>query len=59
MQIVNLVGTAYCNQTVPFLCDQFKSHPTSPQFDDITGPLKAAVEKLGALSTDSHRDACM
>lgn len=56
MQIVNLVGTAYCNQTVPFLCDQFKSHP---QFDDITGALKAAVEKLGALSTDSHKGACI
>ena len=55
MQIVNLVGTAYCNQTVPFLCDQFKSH----QFDYMTGALKAAVEKLGAFSTDSHKGACM
>ena len=59
MQNVNLVGTAYCNQTAPFLCNQIKSHPTSPQFDYMTGALKAAVEKLGAFSTSSHRGACM
>ena len=40
-------------ETVPFLCEQL-SHQASRRFDYMTEPLKAAVENLRALSTDSH-----